>query len=141
MPATATRWTRADLPFEPELVFHGDGNPEGGMEGIAHLLALPDPPTAVFCYDDMTAIGALRQIRILGLRVPDDISLIGFDDLPIVRYTDPPLTTVRQPMPQMGRLAMETLLDILAGSRSNHNIKVPGELIVRGSTVPPKEKP
>jgi DNA-binding LacI/PurR family transcriptional regulator len=131
----------ADLPFEPQLVFHGDGNPEGGMEGIAHLLALPDPPTAVFCYDDMTAIGALRQIRILGLRVPHDISLIGFDDLPIVRYIDPPLTTVRQPMPQMGRLAMETLLDILAGSRSNHNIKVPGELIVRESTLPPKEKP
>lgn len=89
----------------------------------------------------MTAIGALRQIRILGLRVPDDISLIGFDDLPIVRYSDPPLTTVRQPMPQMGRLAMETLLDILAGSKSNHNIKVPGELVVRESTAPPKAKP
>ena len=130
----------ADLPFEPELVFHGDGNPEGGMEGIARLLALPGPPTAVFCYDDMTAIGALRQIRILGLRVPDDISLIGFDDLPVVRYCDPPLTTVRQPMPEMGRLAMETLLDIIAGSRSSHNIKVPGELIVRQSTAPPGRK-
>src|SRR4051812_30878110 len=88
----------ADLAFEPELVFHGDGNPEGGMEGVSRLLALPHPPTAVFCYDDMTAIGALRQVRKLGLRVPDDISLVGFDDLPIVRYTDPPLTTVRQPM-------------------------------------------
>jgi DNA-binding LacI/PurR family transcriptional regulator len=130
----------ADLPFEPELVFHGDGNPEGGMAGIAHLLALPDPPTAVFCYDDMTAIGALRQIRILGLRVPADISLIGFDDLSIVRYSDPPLTTVRQPMAQMGRLAMETLFDILAGSHSNHTIKVRGELVVRESTAPPKEK-
>src|SRR6476646_1743260 len=130
----------ADLPFEPELVFHGDGNPENGMEGIGRLLALPHPPSAVFCYDDMTAIGALRQVRKLGLRVPDDISLVGFDDLPIVRYTDPPLTTVHQPMPQMGRLAMETLLDILAGSNSTHNIKVPGELIVRESTAPPKEK-
>jgi DNA-binding LacI/PurR family transcriptional regulator len=129
----------ADLPFEPELVFHGDGNPEGGMEGIARLLALPHPPTAVFCYDDMTAIGALRQIRKLGRRVPDDISLVGFDDLPVVQYGDPPLTTVRQPMQQMGRLAMETLLDILGGSKSNHNIKVPGELIVRESTAPPKE--
>src|SRR5437879_2191760 len=92
----------ADLPFEPELVFHGDGNPEGGMEGIARLLALPHPPTAVFCYDDMTAIGALRQVRKLGLRVPDDISLVGFDDLPIVCYSDLLLTTVHQPMPQMG---------------------------------------
>jgi DNA-binding LacI/PurR family transcriptional regulator len=130
----------ADLPFEPELVFHGDGNPEGGMEGMARLLSLPNAPTAVFCYDDMTAIGALHRIRTLGLRVPDDISLIGFDDLPFVRYSDPALTTVRQPMPHMGRLAMETLIDILAGSHSTHNIKVPGELVVRGSTAPPKEK-
>src|ERR1051326_3723963 len=58
----------ADLPFEPELVFHGDGNPEGGMEGVVRLLSLPKPPTAIFCYDDMTALGALRQIRIQGLR-------------------------------------------------------------------------
>lgn len=130
----------ADLSFEPELVFHGDGNPEGGMEGVARLMALANPPTAIFCYDDMTAIGALRRIRMLGMRVPEDVSLIGFDDLPIVRYSDPPLTTVRQPMPQMGRQAMETLLDILAGSTANHNIKVPGELIVRESTAAPKGK-
>ena len=131
----------ADVPFEPELVFHGDGNPEGGMEGMVRLLALPDPPTAVFCYDDMTALGVLTQIRNSGLRVPQDISVIGFDDLRIVRYTEPQLTTVRQPMLQMGRMAMETLLDILAGSDSTHNIKVPGELIVRGSTAPPRKKP
>ena len=131
----------ADLPFEPELVVHAEGNPEGGMASMARLLELPVPPTAVFCYDDMTAIGALRGIRVRGLRVPGDISLIGFDDLPIVRYTDPPLTTVRQPMAQMGRLAMETLFDILAGSHSHHNIKVPGELVVRESTAPPKERP
>jgi DNA-binding LacI/PurR family transcriptional regulator len=129
------------VPFEPELVFHGDGNPEGGMEGMVRLLALRNPPTAVFCYDDMTALGVISQIRTFGLRVPDDISVIGFDDLKIVKYTDPQLTTVRQPMPQMGRLAMETLLDILAGSESNHNVKVPGELIVRGSTAPPRNKP
>ena len=105
---------------------------------MVHLLALRDPPTAVFCYDDMIALGVLSQIRTLGLRVPDDISVIGFDDLKIVKHTEPKLTTVRQPMLQMGRLAMETLLDILAGSASNHNIKVPGELIVRGSTAPPR---
>jgi DNA-binding LacI/PurR family transcriptional regulator len=130
----------SDLPFDPELVFHGDGNPEGGMAGIARLLSLPDPPTAVFCYDDMTALGALRQAHMQGLHVPRNLSLIGFDDLPIVRYTDPPLTTVRQPMQQMGRLATETLLELLAGSQSNHNIKVPGELVVRESTASPKEK-
>ena len=130
----------ADIPFEPDLVFHGDGNPEGGMEGMVRLLALPDPPTAVFCYDDMTALGALSQIRTFGLCVPDDISVIGFDDLKIGKYIHPKLSTVRQPMLQMGRLAMETLLDVLAGSQSNHNIKVPGELIVRESTAPPRKK-
>jgi DNA-binding LacI/PurR family transcriptional regulator len=131
----------ADVPFEPELVFHGDGNPEGGMQGVVRLLSLSSPPTAIFCYDDMTALGALRQIRMQGLHVPRDISLIGFDDLAIVGYTDPPLTTVRQPMARMGRMAMETLFDILAGSRSNHNLKVPGELVVRESTAPPRASP
>ncbi len=106
---------------------------------MAQLLALPHPPTAVFCYNDMTALGALRQVRASGLRVPQDISLIGFDDLYIAQYTDPPLTTVRQPMRQMGRMAMETLLHLLAGSESVHSVKVPGELIIRESTAPPRE--
>ncbi len=131
----------ADVPFRPELMVHGDGKPEGGMRAMAQLLALPQQPTAIFCYNDMTALGALRQIRTSGLRVPEDISLIGFDDLYIAQYTDPPLTTVRQPMRQMGRMAMETLLHLLAGSESVHSVKVPGELIIRESTAPPKKTP
>jgi DNA-binding LacI/PurR family transcriptional regulator len=129
----------ADMPFLPELMVHGDGKPEGGMRAMAQLLALPARPTAVFCYNDMTALGALRQIRASGLRVPDDISLIGFDDLYIAQYIEPALTTIRQPMRQMGRMAMETLLHLLAGSESAHSIKVPGELIIRESTAPPKK--
>jgi len=128
-----------DLPFEPLLVAHGDGKPEGAETAIADLLALPQPPTAVFCYNDLSALGAMRQIRNRGLRIPADISVVGFDDLYISQYTDPPLTTVRQPMRQMGRMAMETLLQIFAGAESGHDIKVPGELIVRQSTAPPKE--
>jgi DNA-binding LacI/PurR family transcriptional regulator len=129
----------ADMPFLPELMVHGDGKPEGGMRAMAQLLALPARPTAVFCYNDMTALGALRQIRASGLRVPDDISLIGFDDLYIAQYIEPALTTIRQPMRQMGRMAMETLLHLLAGSESAHSITVPGELIIRDSTAPPKK--
>ncbi len=129
----------ADVPFRPELMVHGDGKPEGGTRAMAQLLALPQPPTAVFCYNDMTALGALRQIRSQGLRVPQDISLIGFDDLYIAQYTDPPLTTVRQPMRQMGRMAMETLLHLLTGSESVQSVKVPGELIIRESTAPPRD--
>jgi len=127
----------AGLPFRPELMVHGDGKPEGGTAAMAELLALPQLPTAVFCYNDMTALGALRHIRATGLRVPEDISVIGFDDLYIAQYTDPPLTTVRQPMRMMGRMAMETLLQLLDGSQLAHSVKVPGELILRESTAPP----
>ena len=127
------------LGLEPPLVAHGDGKPEGAEAAMAELLALPQPPTAVFCYNDMSALGAMRQIRNHGLRIPADISVVGFDDLYISQYLDPALTTVRQPMRQMGRMAMETLLQIFGGAESGHDIRVPGELIVRHSTAQPKE--
>ncbi len=132
---------QADLPFRPELVVHGDSQPETAARVMERLLALPEPPTAVFCYNDMSALGALKCVRSRGLHVPEDISLVGFDDLFLAQYTDPPLTTVRQPKRHMGRLAMETLLRLLSGSTSEENIKVPGELVVRESTAPPKPVP
>jgi len=128
----------ADLPFLPELIAHGDGKAGGGMQAMEKLLALPQPPTAVFCYNDMSALGALRVIRAHGLGVPDDISLVGFDDLFIASYTYPPLTTIRQPMRQMGQTAMKIMLKLFSDLNSNPSIKVQGELIVRESTAPPK---
>ena len=130
----------ADCPFLPEFVVHGDGKPEAGMEATMRLLALPARPTAIFCYNDMTAIGALRSIRSQGLRVPGDISLVGFDDLFIASYSDPPLTTIRQPTQAMGRLAMESLLKLFSNARHETKIKMKGELVVRESTAPPKER-
>jgi DNA-binding LacI/PurR family transcriptional regulator len=127
------------MEFVSELVVHGDGMPEGGMKAMAQLLALPDRLTAVFCYNDMTALGAMRQIRASGLEIPGDLSVVGFDDLYISQYLEPPLTTVRQPMRQMGRMAMETLLHIFDGPHSTHNLRVEGQLIVRQSTARPKE--
>jgi DNA-binding LacI/PurR family transcriptional regulator len=129
----------ARMEFVSELVVHGDGMPEGGMKAMAQLLALPDRLTAVFCYNDMTALGAMRQIRASGLEIPGDLSVVGFDDLYISQYLEPPLTTVRQPMRQMGRMAMETLLHIFDGPHSTHNLRVEGQLIVRQSTARPKE--
>jgi DNA-binding LacI/PurR family transcriptional regulator len=129
----------AGIPLDPALVVHGDGKPEAAREAMAQLLALQNQPTAVFCYNDLTALGAFRQIADAGLRVPHDISLVGFDDLYISLYLEPPLTTVRQPMRQMGNLAMTTLLRLIAGEGLCQDIKVPGELIVRRSTAPPKE--
>ena len=131
---------KAGLPFRPEFVALGDGKPEGGMKAMAQLLALAEKPTAVFCYNDMSALGALRQARSAGLQVPGDLSLIGFDDLYISQYTQPALTTLRQPMRQMGRMAMETLLQWLQGSASSHSIKVAAELVLRESTAPPRER-
>lgn len=131
---------QADLPFLPELVVHGDGRPEGGEQAMEKLLALPEPPTAVFCYNDMSALGALKRIRDAGLKVPEDVSVAGFDDLFVAQYTEPPLTTVRQPKRRMGRLAMETLLKLMAGASSEEHIRVPGELIVRESTAPPRPR-
>ncbi len=130
---------QAALPFLPELVVHGDGKPEGGVKAMELLLGLPQAPTAVFCYNDMSALGALRCIHESGLRVPEDISLVGFDDLFFASYTQPPLTTVRQPRQRMGLLAMEILLKLMSGQDSTDTIEVPAELIVRDSTAPPRE--
>jgi len=125
----------SDYPFRPELVTHGDGKPEGGSQAMEKLLALPQPPTAVFCYNDMSALGALSQIRAHALRVPENISLVGFDDLVIASYTDPPLTTVRQPKKSMGRMAMEILLKLLSGAAHETSVKMRGDLIIRESTA------
>jgi DNA-binding LacI/PurR family transcriptional regulator len=127
----------AGLPFLPELVVHGDGKPEEAMRAMGELLALPDPPTAVCCYNDMSALGAMRSIRLHGLRVPEDISVVGFDDLFLASYTQPPLTTVRQPMRRMGLLAMESLFRLMSGEDSEIRITLDAELIVRESTARP----
>ena len=105
------------------------------MRAMDMLLALRNPPTAVCCYNDMTALGAMRSIRMHGLRVPEDISVAGFDDLFVASYTEPPLTTVRQPMRRMGQLAMENLIKLMSGQESVVRIKINAELIVRESTA------
>jgi DNA-binding LacI/PurR family transcriptional regulator len=127
----------AGIPFDPLLVAHGDGGPESGDLAMQQLLAYPEIPTAVFCYNDMEAFGALRAVRARGLRVPADLSLVGFDDLSLASYIDPPLTTVHQPKQEMGRQAAETLLELLAGGKPASIVK-PCALIVRQSTAPPR---
>lgn len=121
----------------PELAVKGDGMIAGGVEAMSALLEIRHAPTAVFCYNDLTAIGAMRAIRARGRRVPDDISVAGFDDLFISADTHPPLTTVRQPKAHMGALAAETLLKLQAGESCPQDVRVPGELVIRESTAPP----
>ena len=131
---------QARIRFQRQLVAQGDGKAEGGRLAMAKLLALAEPPTAVFCYNDMSALGAMRAIRAHGLIVPADISIVGFDDLFLSSYTNPMLTTVRQPKRQMGEQAMESLFQLLGGKKARSLIRVKGELIVRESTAPPKKR-
>jgi len=126
---------KADLTIDPSLIVQGDGKPEEGERAAGHLLQLPQPPTAIFCYNDMTALGALRAAGNRGVRVPQELSIAGFDDLFVASYTSPPLTTIRQPKQEMGRRAMLILLQILAGEEPESRILLPGELIVRGSSA------
>ena len=118
----------------PEWIVHGNGKPTAALTAMEQLLALDEPPTAVCCYNDMTALGALHVIHAHGLRVPEDISVTGFDDLFLASYTHPPLTTIRQPMRQMGQLAMESLVKLMNGEESVQQIRVPAEMVVRAST-------
>jgi len=124
----------AGIQFDAELAFAGDGRPEAAIEAVNQLLGLRHPPTAICCYNDMTSLGALRAIRAHGLRVPEDISVAGFDDLFFAAYLEPPLTTVRQPMRRMGQMAVENLLKLMSGEGPVPQIRVKAELIVRGST-------
>jgi len=126
--------TEAGIDCDAELTVAGDSQPAEAVEAVNRLLGLQDPPTAIFCYDDMTALGALRAIQSRGLRVPDDISIVGFDDLFFAAYLEPALTTVRQPMRRMGQMAVENLLKLMAGENPVPQVRVAAELIVREST-------
>ena len=121
------------LDYDPGLVFMGDAHERGGLEGVRALLSRLDPPTAIFCFNDLTAVGALRGARLMGLRVPQDVSLIGFDDVPLALFVDPPLTTVRQDMGPLGHRATEMLLDLIAGRETEAPLELETQLVVRGS--------
>jgi len=120
------------------LVVEGDELVAGGAAATEAMLAAPEPPTGIVCYNDLTAVGALRAVRRAGLRVPDDVSLVGFDDIEMAAWTDPPLTTVRQPTEAMGRWAVERLADALPGGRpAPERVTLRPVLVVRESTAPP----
>lgn len=115
--------------------------PEAGLEQALLALSQDERPTALFCFNDELAIGALVAARRLGLRCPEDVSIVGFDDIRYAAMMEPPLTTLRQPMVDLGREAARVLLDILDGTmRSKVSIELPYELIVRGSTAAPVSK-
>ena len=130
----------AGLEVCPELIVSGDFSEPSGYEGMHRLMALQQPPTAIFASNDEMALGAMRAARELKLRIPDDVSLVGFDDVQMAQFAAPPLTTVRQPMSDMGRRAVEMLLlQIKGDDLPQSRVVLPTEFVVRESTSIPKE--
>jgi LacI family transcriptional regulator len=102
------------------------------------VLELPEPPTAIFAGSDEVALGVVEAARARGLRVPEDLSVVGFDDTQVARLAAPPLTTVRQPLQEMGAVALRTALRLAHGGKvDSHHVELATELVVRRSTAPP----
>lgn len=130
---------RSGSTVESNYITRGNFTYEAGAQALSTLMMLPKPPTALFCHSDIMAIGALFQAKKLGLRVPQDLSIVGFDDIEQAQYCDPPLTTVAQPRFQIGQQAILLLLDQLDGRVVNSGSRLlDSELIIRGSTAMPK---
>ncbi|MGS2641246.1 substrate-binding domain-containing protein [Streptosporangium sp. LJ11] len=128
----------AGAPVPPSHVREGPFHYQEGVAGGAALFDLPEPPTAIFTGCDDIALGVLEAARARGLRVPEDLSIVGFDDTQVARMASPPLTTVRQPLREMGGVAVRTALRLAAGERvDSHHVELATELVVRGSTAPP----
>ncbi len=111
----------------------------GGAAGAERLLGRTDPPTAIFCFNDNLAIGAMQAARARGLRVPDDLSIVGFDDTPEAAAAFPALTTVRQPFAEMGRMAVSLLARLLGEHVVEPlHVELAARLVIRSSTAPPR---
>ncbi|GGR59056.1 LacI family transcriptional regulator [Deinococcus seoulensis] len=126
----------AGLAVDEHLVRTGDFTQVRGFAAAAELLALPERPTAIFAANDFSAVGAMEAARHLGLRIPEDVSVVGFDDIPLASQVFPPLTTVRHPFRALGEGAAQLLLSILDGKAVPAGpVNLASELVVRGSTA------
>jgi len=124
-------------PVPDVYVRSGEFTYQTGVAGAGVLLDLAAPPSAVFAGNDEIALGAIETARRRGLRVPEDLSVVGFDDTLLARMTSPPLTTVRQPLREMGRVALRTAIRVADGEKlESHHVELATELVVRASTAP-----
>ncbi|MGP4110523.1 LacI family DNA-binding transcriptional regulator [Streptomyces sp. 4N509B] len=128
----------AGVAVDPALTLHDDFTADAGRRMVEILLDRDDPPTAVFAGSDLIAMGVFQGARAQGLAVPTDLSVIGFDDTYGAPWTDPPLTTVNQPLLDMGRVATRTVLQLARGETpDSHHVQLATRLVVRQSTAPP----
>ncbi len=137
---------RSGIPLDPELVKTGDYHYQyqyayqSALEAASELLRLPDRPTAIFAASDVLAMGVYEAARRSGLRLPKDLSVVGFDDVPMAQWVSPPLTTMRQPLDEMATLATRTLLEGDSMGIQNR-VELATTLVVRASTQPPAKSP
>ncbi|MGY4772376.1 LacI family DNA-binding transcriptional regulator [Kribbella sp. CWNU-51] len=124
-------------PVPAEHIWLQDFLYDDGLVGGCALLDLPDRPSAIFAGSDEVALGILEAARARGLRVPEDLSVVGFDDTEVARLASPPLTTVKQPLREMGAVALRTALQLAAGEKvASHHVELATSLIIRGSAAP-----
>jgi DNA-binding LacI/PurR family transcriptional regulator len=126
-----------EIGLPADLVVVGDHRMEGGMKALLELNRLTNPPTAVLCSNDMTAIGVMREAYEQNIRIPDDLSVVGFDDIHLAEFMIPPLTTVQMSQHQLAKVAFEALLNEVDEPRANehHKYELVTSLILRRSTA------
>jgi len=123
----------AGVAFDPDLVEDGEFTEEGGVAATGRLIDAGVAFDAVFAASDLMAIGAMRALREAGRQVPDDVAVVGFDDIPAAAQAHPPLTTIRQPLYEMGRAATEMVMAAVDGQAIDTRLELPTSLVVRGS--------
>ncbi|MEV6292804.1 LacI family DNA-binding transcriptional regulator [Streptomyces sp. NPDC051896] len=129
----------AGLEADPRLIRFGDFHVQGGFEHALDLLQHRDRPTAIFAGSDLQALGVLEAARVLGLSVPGQLSVVGYDDVPPAQWSSPPLTTVQQPLQRMAEEAARMLLQPTDAKKSASRIELATHLVVRQSTAPPAQ--
>ncbi|MET0534415.1 MAG: LacI family DNA-binding transcriptional regulator [Steroidobacter sp.] len=130
----------AKISMDDTLVVEGDFSMSSGRDAVARLFETSEPPTAVFCFNDEMALGAIRWLKSTGRSVPHDVSVVGFDDIEFASFCDPPLTTIEQPTREIGNKAMSVLFEMLSGGKPESALhELPTKLIVRDSAAPPKQ--
>lgn len=131
----------ARISAEDALVAEGDFSMSSGRAAIERLFAAKEAPTAVFCFNDEMALGAIRWLKSTGRSVPHDVSVVGFDDIEFASFCDPPLTTIEQPTREIGNKAMSVLFEMLSGGKPEPALHaLPTKLIVRDSAAPPPKR-
>ena len=127
---------QSEIPFEKQLIAEGDFTMQSGLNAVQHFIHMPQRPTALFCMNDEMAIGAIHGLKNNNIRIPDDMSIVGFDNIEFAKFSDPPLTTIAQPAEELGKIAMTMLLRKIEGEELTQSENIlPYELVVRKSTM------